>query len=460
MKTSLVFSLVLFGMGGIGSVARAQTGTFAQTGSMISPRFGHTATLLPDGRVLITGGFTACVIGSRCLGADHAELYDPATGTFTATFPDLLPGGRVLIAGHTVQLLDPSTDVLLNDGRVLHIGYGSAELYDPVSGTSSPVANWPGLDFRGDDPATSSWWYPVLLADGKVLLAPYDAGGCKIYDPAIGTFSLTGALVYPFLGVPHRTLLLNGAVLFTGGSDGSVGNVNRAELYDPAPGRFASKGSMSTPREDHSATLLPDGTVLVAGGAGQSGCMTPPLASAEIYDPATSGFSTTGSLASARHAHTATLLNNGQVLITGGTAFTAGCFNRLGNSINGMSSAELYTPAVLVPAPVLFSTSGDGKGQGAIWHAQTGQIAAADNAAEAGEALSMYTTSLTEGSVIPPQVIVGGRLAEVLYFGASGFPGYNQVNFRVPSGLAPGSALSVRLNYIGRSSNQVTLGVR
>jgi hypothetical protein len=107
--------------------------------------------------------------------------------------------------------------------------------------------------------------------------------------------------------------------------------------------------------------------------------MQPPLASAEIYDPATSGFSTTGSLASARVAHTATLLNNGQVLITGGMAFTAGCQNfPWGTPINGMSSAELYTPAVLVPAPVLFSTSGDGKGQGAIWHAQTGKIATAD----------------------------------------------------------------------------------
>ena len=458
MKTSLVFSLFLFGIGGIGSVARAQTGTFARTGSMISRRFGHTATLLPDGRVLIAGGFTACVIGSPCVKPDHDELYDPATGTFTATFPELLPDGRVLIAGYTVQLLDPSTDVLLNDGRVLHSGYRSAELYDPVSGTSSPVANWPGQEFRGDDPSTSEWWYPVLLADGKVLLAPYEASGCKIYDPATGTFSLTGALGY-FLGVPHRTLLLNGAVLFTGGSDG-FGNVNWAKLYDPRAGTFASNGRMSTPREEHSATLLPDGTVLVAGGAGQSGCLAPPLASAEIYDPATSGFSTTGSLASARHAHTATLLNNGQVLVTGGTAFIAGCVSRVGSSIDGMSSAELYTPAVLVAAPELFSISGDGKGQGAIWHAQTGQIASAASPAIAGEALSMYTTNLVDGGVIPPQVTIGGRLAEVLYFGASGYPGYNQVNFRVPSGLAPGSAVSVRLNYIGRSSNQVTLAVR
>jgi hypothetical protein len=70
----------------LGASSYAQTGTFRATGNMTAPRFAHTATLLPDGRVLIAGGFTACVIGSPCLRPDHAELYDPATGTFTATF--------------------------------------------------------------------------------------------------------------------------------------------------------------------------------------------------------------------------------------------------------------------------------------------------------------------------------------------------------------------------------------
>src|SRR6185503_789631 len=126
-----------------------------------------------------------------------------------------------------------------------------------------------------------------------------------------------------------------------------------------------------------------------------------------------------------------------QVLITGGTAFVGAS---LGTPVNVMSSGELYTPAVLVPAPVLFILSGDGKSQGAIWHAQTGQIATADNPAAAGEALSMYTTSLADGSVIAPQVIVGGRLAQVLYYGAApGYPGYYQVNFVVPHGVPPRS---------------------
>jgi hypothetical protein len=164
--------------------------------------------------------------------------------------------------------------------------------------------------------------------------------------------------------------------------------------------------------------LLPNGKVLIKSSQ-------PALTSTEIYDPATGGFSTAGRLTSARDGHTATLLNNGEVLIRGGSATSV----NLPAPQFGTITAELYTPDVPVPAPVLFSISDDGKGQGAIWHAQTGQIASADNPGAAIEALSMYTTSLTEGSIIPPQVVVGGRLAQVLYFGAApGYAGYNQVN--------------------------------
>jgi hypothetical protein len=290
------------------------------------------------------------------------------------------------------------------------------------------------------------------------VLLVSDETESELYDPVTGAFRDAGPIGY-FDILPRQTLLPNGNVLFTGGNN-DLGNVSRAELYDLAAGTFISTASMSTPRNGHSATLLSDGTVLVAGGAGQSGSSQPPLASAEIYDPATSGFSTRGSMISPRYAHTATLLNNGQVLIAGGSAAANGSLPAEG-AFTSLSSAEIYTPAVLIPAPALFSVSGDGRGQGAIWHAQTGKIASAGNPAVAGEALSMYTTSLAAGSVIAPQVIVGGRLAQVLYFGAApGYPGYSQVNFLVPGAVPPGSAVPVRLTLIGRSSNTVTVGVQ
>jgi hypothetical protein len=180
------------------------------------------------------------------------------------------------------------------------------------------------------------------------------------------------------------------------------------------------------------------------------------LATAELYDPVSGTFSPTGGMAQARETHTATLLNDGRVLVAGGVAYGG-----IGVFYGGTSSAELYTPTVLVPAPGLSSTSGDGNGQGAVWHATTGQLASPGAPAIGGEALSMYTNNLTEGGVIPPQVFIGEKPAQILYFGdAPGFPGFNQVNVLVPDGIVPGSAIPVRLIYLGRASNEVTISVQ
>jgi large repetitive protein len=379
MKSTKSIYPILLGLGICAMAAIAQTpGTFTPTGSMLTPRFGHTATLLPNGKVLIAGGYTVCSFFSSgpCPGTNSAELYDPVTGTFAATgsmtmtSPTggiLLPDGRVLFArgdgtAPSVEVYDPSTGnfnvagnpatltgvytaTLFNDGRVLLTGrVGTfpppgpppglgAEVYDPAAGTFSPIANWPQ---QIGTPVT-------VLADGRVLfyrVVPGDiaSGTTVLYDPATGTFSPTGG-PDSFDKIPPATVLLNGKILFAGGDTDVSGVVSSAALYDPATGTLAATGSMATARLYHTATLLADGTVLVAGGGDQWGPAPPPLASAEIYDPTTGRFSATADMTTPRSSHSAVLLKGGQVLITGGS--TAGSQS----SISAVSSAELYCPA-------------------------------------------------------------------------------------------------------------------
>ncbi len=281
-------------------------------GSMTKSRYVHTATLLPNGKVLVTGGFSAVTA--------TAELYDPATGGWRATGSLSTPR-----AGHTATLL-PDGRVLVVAGQGANYSYlSSVELYNPATGA-----------WTNASPLSTKREYPTatLLPNGKVLVAGGIGEGnvslasVELYDPATGTWRATGPMAVP-RKYHAATLLPNGKVLVTGGHNNPTTVLRSAELYDPATETWTSTGAMRTARFDHTATLLPNGKVLAAGGLD-----TDYIATAELYDPATGTWTSTGALRTARRYGTASLLPNGKVLVTGGQGL-AGAF---------LSSAELYDP--------------------------------------------------------------------------------------------------------------------
>jgi len=277
-----------------------------------------------------------------------------------------------------------------------------------------------------------------------------ESGVTQVYNPDRNTFSATGG-VKPgcggdfcwFQNVNTATSLTNGSVLIVGSSE--YVEPADAEVYNPSTGLFTRIGNTTAPHEFSTATLLPDGAVLLAGSQLVGGSDP----SVEVYDPRSGRFAFAGNMTTPRHSHTATLLPDGTVLIAGGNSTWPA----------PTSTAEIYHPAMLAPSPILFSLPGGM--QGATWHATTGEVVSPTSPAVAGEVLAMYTSNLIEGAVIPPQVAIGGLLAQVLYFGGTpGYPGYFQVNFRVPSGIAPESTVPLRLSYLGRTSNAVTIAVQ
>jgi WD40 repeat protein len=277
------------------------TGAFGPAGTLDRARDGHTATLLPDGRIFVAGGTS-----SRGQSLSSTELWDPEAASFSRSGP--LGSRRT---SHTATLLA--------DGRVLVVGgddgervVPSAETWDPVTATSEPAG--PLLEPRMSHTAT-------LLPDGRALIVGGSGEGqlasAEIWDSSTDSFSTTTPLVEARAN-HTATALLDGRVLIVGGfeehEDGSEEVRDSAELWNPMSARFEPTGPLLEARSEHAATLLSDGRVLVVGGWDRE----KRLASAEIWDLDTGTFSRAGALAEPRWGHSAAALPDGRVLVVGG----------------------------------------------------------------------------------------------------------------------------------------------
>lgn len=279
-------------------------------------------TLLDSGKVLATGG----IDGPSDAAVTSAYLFDSVPGTWTATAPLLDPRGT-------------HRSVKLPSGKVLALGgwgagilsNASAELYDPTSGTWTHTG---AMSAARAGPAAAFLKSGKLLVCGGVASeSAMPTSSAELYDPASGTFTATGDLATA-RWYATATPLASGQVLVVGGLTGTLGTwggTATAEVYNPVAGTWTSAGSLPQVSYEHTATLLKDGRVLVAGGA-TGGWPLVPSRRAFLYDPV-SGWSETGSLKVARVGHVARLLSSGGVMVAAGTLFS-----------DHTSTTEVYDP--------------------------------------------------------------------------------------------------------------------
>jgi N-acetylneuraminic acid mutarotase len=389
-------------------------GTWTLTGSMTAARLYHTATVLTNGKVLVVGGNTSTNLSGA--GLASAELYDPNAGTWTAT-------GSLHVArfNHTATLL-PNGKVLVVGGFTSAVGYlSSAELYDPTTGTWS---------ITGSLHNGRLWHTATLLPNGTVLVVGGQSSlenpltSAEIYDPTTGTWSVTGNLN---LGRYYHsaTLLATGKVLVAGGSTqsalypGTGSQTNAAELYDPSTGTWAATGSLNTGRFGHTASLLPNGKVVVVGGSSASA-----LASAELYDPNTATWSTLSQLNTARVYHLATVLTNGKIIVTGGLASPTplspvpgqalsvvesyDLFAGAWSSTGALSTARVGHTATLLPNGLVLVAGGYTAGSGATYLASAELYDSTQNVWRATGSLNQARAGHTATLLANGKVLVAG----------------------------------------------------
>jgi hypothetical protein len=322
---------------------------WSTTGAMTTSHWGDAAWLRPDSKVMVAGGcaLTGCpssFIQTSCGQVlANTDLWDPSSGTWTSGAPMAtartsfasmpLPSGDMIVAGGCTETNCTQTnDAGFCEAQLCTQTTSLAERYSfaqsawvPAGTLSSPRFASMGVPFANGD---------ALVAGGC------DVGGCTTsaeqWSAGANTWSEQAPLPVP-RGFGTATLLADGRVLVVGGcADPACATVlGDATVYDPVANTWTAAGSMSLPRAGHSATLLNDGSVLVAGGCADAACMTV-LSSAEIWSESDGGsqFAAAPSMAAARHHHTATLLGNGEVLMAGGA-------NPTGASI---PTGEVYLP--------------------------------------------------------------------------------------------------------------------
>ena len=358
-------------------------GTWARTGDLVSPSYASGAMLLPDGNVLLAGRAGNSEV-------TNSQIYEVAAGRWAATSPlkerraghtlTLLLNGKVLAAGGwnsshdllaSAELFDPAlrtwtktgamrsahnkhTATLLPDGEVLVTGN--------VCGTNDLVVT------ELDDPATGTRRRTVLSLQTLPREGTDGSASAELYDPLSGTWKCTGPLKEP-RGHHTATLLTNGLVLLAGGTDAHGAALSSAELYDPHAETWTEVAGLHQARAYHTATLLPNGIVLVLGGQDTEGR---PFAEAELFNPATRQWTATRAMMFARSYHTTTLLQNGKVLVVGGSS--------LGGTLKfvewydpataawsrpkPMATARYWHTATLLPSGKVLVAGGVGVG----WH--------------------------------------------------------------------------------------------
>ncbi len=311
-KVLLVGGSRLFGYPSNCEVYDPTVGTFKTVGPSMPMTSGQTATRLQNGKVLLAGGGSGVAIDGVELPLASTLTFDPTSATFSGGpvmgtarayhSATLLPNGQVLIAGG-LGLFNSNT-----------IPLSSAELYDPVTNTCKPTGSM--VNVRS---GFNSGYTAMLLANGKVLIIGDDRGttSAELYDPTTGTFTSTGSTTASRLYL-SATVLKDGKVLVVGGPSTAI-----VDLYDPATGSFTPKGSFDEMVGPHTATLLLDGTVLFAGGGRDGGYYGGGSAYAWRYDPTDNSIRDTGSMMTPRQYQSATLLPDGKVLIAGGQVASA-----------------------------------------------------------------------------------------------------------------------------------------